>query len=78
MKRGTRLLALMGSELKIESVYGFGSTFSFEIKQEIADPVPIGDNIERRSEASGRRVRKNPQFVDKYSIKSHSERIAAA
>lgn len=37
------LLALMGSELKIESVYGEGSAFSFNITQNIIEKEPIGD-----------------------------------
>ena len=37
------LLRMMGSNLKVESVYGEGSTFSFILNQEIADPEPIGD-----------------------------------
>ncbi|MCR5733914.1 MAG: response regulator [Lachnospiraceae bacterium] len=37
------LLALMGSTLKVDSIYGVGSDFSFVIEQEIADDTPIGD-----------------------------------
>ncbi len=37
------LLELMGSELKVESSYGVGSTFSFELWQRIEDEKPIGD-----------------------------------
>lgn len=36
------LLKLMGSEIKIKSVYGEGSEFSFDLKQEILDPRPMG------------------------------------
>lgn len=39
----TRLLELMGSSLQIESEYGRGSTFSFGIRQEIAEAEPIGN-----------------------------------
>ncbi len=39
----TKLLKMMGSELKVESVYGEGSCFSFEILQKIEDDTPIGD-----------------------------------
>lgn len=42
-----RLLQLMGSKLQVESVYGEGSTFSFEVDQEIAEEDPIG-NLEER------------------------------
>ena len=45
----TKLLSLMDSRLNVDSVYGAGSVFSFEIKQGIADSKPIGSNIERRS-----------------------------
>ena len=37
-----QLLGLLGSELKVSSVYGEGSEFSFELCQEIADAAPIG------------------------------------
>ncbi|MCR5418767.1 MAG: response regulator [Lachnospiraceae bacterium] len=39
----TKLLQMMNSELKVESVYGEGSCFSFCLKQEIAEETPIGD-----------------------------------
>ncbi|WP_022763789.1 ATP-binding protein [Butyrivibrio sp. XPD2006] len=35
-------LALMGSEIKVESEYGKGSEFSFTVEQEISDKTPIG------------------------------------
>ena len=47
-----RLLSMMGSELHVDSVYGVGSTFSFEIKQGIVDETPIGDSYEEISEGS--------------------------
>lgn len=37
------LLALMGSELKVKSVYGEGSEFYFDIKQKIINADPLGD-----------------------------------
>ncbi len=43
MSISTALLKLMGSEMKVESVYGEGSTFSFELLQRIEDDEPIGD-----------------------------------
>ena len=46
-----RLLNMMGSELKVSSVYGSGSTFSFEIEQKIVKPEPIGD-FEQRFKAA--------------------------
>lgn len=38
----TQLLGLLNSELKIESQYGVGSEFSFELKQPVVDSTPIG------------------------------------
>ena len=38
-----QLLHLMGTTLKVESVYGQGSTFSFELEQRIVNREPIGD-----------------------------------
>ena len=43
----TTLLRLMGSELRVDSVYGEGSDFYFTIRQEIVDAEPIGDLEER-------------------------------
>ncbi|WP_051217012.1 response regulator [Butyrivibrio fibrisolvens] len=37
------LLGLMGSELHVESNYGYGSIFSFELTQKIVDETPIGN-----------------------------------
>ena len=49
----TQLLEMMGSRLEVESVYGEGSTFSFELEQKIIDYEPIGDLEQRiRSQAS--------------------------
>ena len=39
----TQLLELMGSELKVESEYGVGSEFYFDIGQKIVNDEPIGD-----------------------------------
>ncbi len=39
----TKLLKLMGSELKVESTYGEGSVFSFELWQRVESDEPIGD-----------------------------------
>ncbi len=38
-----KLLELMGSELSVASVYGQGSTFSFDLWQKIEDGTPLGD-----------------------------------
>ena len=37
------LLKMMGSTLQVESEYGKGSRFSFDLKQRIVDETPIGD-----------------------------------
>lgn len=37
-----QLLGLLNSELKVASVYGEGSEFSFELSQEIMDDAPLG------------------------------------
>ncbi len=37
------LLKMLGSSLKVESVYGEGSTFSFMLSQIVTDPTPIGE-----------------------------------
>jgi len=44
-----QLLKLMGSESEIESEYGKGSEFSFEIVQKVVDTTPIGDFKEKTS-----------------------------
>jgi|GEM_PF-464454 len=48
-----QLLAMMGSSLQVESVYGEGSTFSFRLEQKVVDAAPIGNFEEayRRSMA---------------------------
>ncbi len=39
----TGLLQMMNSKLEVNSVYGEGSTFAFNLYQEISDETPIGD-----------------------------------
>ena len=43
MTISVKLLELMESELKVESVYGEGSKFSFELWQKIENAEPLGD-----------------------------------
>lgn len=45
-----QLLKLMGSEMNVSSVYGKGSTFYFDIRQEVVDETPIGDLSKRLKE----------------------------
>ncbi len=47
-----QLLELMGSELKVESEYGKGSVFSFDLVQEIIEDIPIGDRKWHRRDAA--------------------------
>jgi len=47
----SQLLLLMESELKVESTYGEGSTFSFAIKQGISRDEPVGDINDRWKKA---------------------------
>ena len=50
----TKLLALMGSGLQVESEYEKGSEFSFELAQEIIDEEPVGDFTERLRKGTDR------------------------
>ena len=45
-----QFVALMGDELRCESVYGEGSTFFFTLAQKVVDAAPIGDIEERLGE----------------------------
>lgn len=49
----TQLLKLMGSELKVQSTYGKGSVFSFELRQEIVNEKPIGNFRENEERLVG-------------------------
>jgi signal transduction histidine kinase/FixJ family two-component response regulator len=52
-----RLLQLMGSDLKVESVFHKGSTFSFDIKQTVIKWEPIGDYERAFSTAASRQAK---------------------
>ena len=43
-----RLLDLMGSQLQVQSEYGKGSNFFFELKQEVRDSVTIADYMNQK------------------------------
>lgn len=47
-----QLLALMDSRLQVESIYGEGSKFYFELEQRIVDYTPIGDFKSRVQQAA--------------------------
>ncbi|MDD7640872.1 MAG: cache domain-containing protein [bacterium] len=42
------LLKMMGSSLEVESEYGKGSRFFFDLKQRVVDQTPIGNNVHQR------------------------------
>lgn len=48
-----QLLALLGSRLQVESVYGKGSKFFFELEQEVVDDTPVGDFESRIQQIAG-------------------------
>lgn len=57
------LLALMNSELKVESVYKVGSDFSFEIVQKVEDWEPVGDYKEAYRKIKEREAQYKEQFT---------------
>ncbi len=63
MSISRQLLELMGSELKVESEYGKGSTFSFSILQKIVDDMPIGNFQEALKRSLAKREEYQESFV---------------
>lgn len=57
-----RLLELMGSQLKVKSVYGVGSEFYFDLEQEILNEEPIG-NLQDRIKMQASHYSHDVQFV---------------
>lgn len=51
-----QLLNLMGSELRIESEYGRGSEFSFDLVQKIVNREPLGDFRQKIVQADQRKI----------------------
>ncbi|MGN0142358.1 MAG: cache domain-containing protein [Roseburia sp.] len=45
------LLKMMGSSLEVESEYGKGSRFYFDLKQKIVDQTPVGKNVIQKGKA---------------------------
>ena len=58
-----RLLSMMDSELKVESEYGKGSAFYFDLKQKIVDGVPIGEYENRISHLRSKQYTYNGSFT---------------
>lgn len=58
-----KLLELMGSSLNVESVYGEGSTFSFEIEQKVINKTPMGAFEDAYRRSMKKRERYKESFV---------------
>ncbi|MCI8523524.1 MAG: response regulator [Lachnospiraceae bacterium] len=56
MNISSQLLKLMGADLKVESIYEKGSSFSFDLRQRIMDEEPIGSFQERAQKAAREHV----------------------
>ncbi len=57
------LLEIMGSSLKVSSVYGKGSTFSFSLKQKVVSRAPIGDYKRTLSKISSKHEKYKEKFT---------------
>lgn len=55
----SQLLALMGSKLEVQSVYGHGSEFYFDLAQKVVDASPVGDIKEQVKEQAKQYTYKN-------------------
>ena len=58
-----KLLALMDSRLEVKSVYGEGSDFSFEVRQQVASWEELGDFRERYKEYLGSQKKYHESFT---------------
>jgi len=58
-----RFLDMMGSHLEVESEYGKGSVFSFELEQKVVKWEPIGDFQEAFKRASSERINYQEKFT---------------
>lgn len=63
MNISKQLLSLMDSEIKVQSTYGEGSTFSFDVVQNVIDREPVG-NIMNRSKVE---VKQNEGVAQQYN-----------
>ena len=57
------LLHLMKSSLKVESIYGLGTKFSFELKQRVIKWEPLGDYEESYKESLKERKKYKEKFI---------------
>ena len=58
-----RLLAMMGTKLSVESVYGEGSDFSFRLKQKVVDWTPIRNFAEALKQSQLNRKVYHEKFI---------------
>ena len=58
-----RFLSMMDSHLEVESEYGKGSTFSFELEQKVVDWDPIGDLEEAFRRSANERATYHEKFT---------------
>jgi len=58
-----KLLSLMDSELKVESEYGKGSVFSFDLRQKIVEETPIGDYENRVGNLKAKKYTYSESFI---------------
>ena len=57
-----QLLDMMGSKLEVESEYGKGSKFFFDLRQKVTDDTPVG-NITDQEHRKGERCRREGVFI---------------
>ena len=60
-------LVMMGSQLNVESVYGEGSTFSFNLEQKVVNWDPVGDYEEAFKRAISERRNYHEKFTAPYA-----------
>jgi signal transduction histidine kinase/DNA-binding response OmpR family regulator len=60
-------LVMMGSQLNVESVYGEGSTFSFNLEQKVVNWDPVGDYEEAFKRAISERSNYHEKFTAPYA-----------
>ena len=58
-----KLLSMMGAELTVDSVYGQGSNFSFQIIQKVVDTAPIGDFRENYKNSLAKKQEYHESFI---------------